>query len=239
MIDLHCHYLPGIDDGAETLEQALDLARAAVADGVTVAAMTPHVHVGRYENSLSSILQAVLSFKRVLAHEHIPLRIVPGGEVRLSPEIIEWLEQDELPYLGVVDGYRIMLLELPHDRVPVGSDRLVRWLLENKVRPMIAHPERNKEVMGNIDKLYPFVDMGCYFQVTAASLIGEFGRTAQDIALKMVDHDWVTVLATDAHNLEYRAPRMKAARAFLVQREMTSLAERLTQTTPAKILGLQ
>lgn len=239
MIDLHCHYLPGIDDGAETLEQALDLARAAVADGITVAAMTPHVHVGRYENSLSSILQAVVGFKRALAHEHIPLQIVPGGEVRLSSEIIEWLEQDELPYLGVVDGYRIMLLELPHDRVPVGSDRLARWLLENKVRPMIAHPERNKEVMGNIDKLYPFVDMGCYFQVTAASLIGEFGRTAQDIALKMVEHDWVTVLATDAHNLEYRSPRMTAAKEFLVQRGMASLAERLTQIAPAKILGLQ
>ncbi|MDD2684791.1 MAG: hypothetical protein PHY62_01390 [Gallionella sp.] len=238
MIDLHCHYLPGIDDGAATLAEALFLARAAVADGITIAAMTPHVHVGRYENSLTSILSAVVAFKRALAHEHIPLQIVPGGEVRLSPEIMEWLAQDELPYLGVVDGYRIMLLELPHDRVPLGSDRLVRWLLENKVRPMIAHPERNKEVMSNIDKLYPFVDMGCYFQVTSASLIGEFGRAAQDIALKMIENDWVSVLATDAHNLEHRAPRMTQAKAFLEQRGMVGLAERLTQTTPARILGI-
>jgi protein-tyrosine phosphatase len=193
------------------------------------------MHVGRREN-LSSILQAVLSFKRALAHEHISLQRT-RVEVRLSPEIMEWLAQDELPYLGWWMVIASPLLELRI--VPVGSDRLARWLLEHKVRPMIAHPERNKELMANLDKLYPFVDMGCYFQVTAASVIGEFGRAAQDVALRMLDHDWVTVLATDAHNLEYRAPRMTQAREFLAQRGMASLAERLTQTMPAKILGVQ
>ena len=238
MIDLHCHYLPAIDDGAQSLNEALALARASVADGITVAAMTPHVLTGIFENSLLSILQAVDSFKLELAHNEIPLHIVPGGEVRLSPEIMDWFAKDELPYLGIVDGYRIVLLELSHSRIPIGSDRLVRWLLENKVRPMIAHPERITEVTNNLDKLYPFVDMGCYFQVTAASLLGNFGKATQDIALKMLERDWITALATDAHNLEHRPPRMAQAKEFLAQRGMGDVAERLTYTMPARILGM-
>ena len=109
MIDLHCHYLPGIDDGSQSLAESLDLARASVADGITHAAMTPHVHPGRYENLRSTVVSATHQFRVALADAGIPLQIYPAGEVRLTAEIIEMLEQDELPFLGTLDGYRIVI----------------------------------------------------------------------------------------------------------------------------------
>jgi protein-tyrosine phosphatase len=239
VIDLHCHYLPGIDDGAQTLSEALALARGAVADGITTAVMTPHVHPGRYENNLSSISQAVIHFREILAEENIPLKIIAGGEIHLSPEIMDHVETDELPFIGFVDGYRVVLIEFPPGHIPVGSDRLVQWLFGRNIRPMIAHPERNKDVMRNLEKIYPFVAMGCMLQLTAASVIGQFGKPAQQCALGMLEREWATVLATDAHNIKNRPPNMSLARDYLVKWGGDSIASHLTSTMPARIVGLQ
>lgn len=239
MIDLHCHYLPGIDDGSQSLAESLDLARAAVADGITHAALTPHIHPGRYDNIRSSVVAAADSFRAALAQAGIPLQVYPAGEVRLSSDIIDLLDSDELPFLGVLQGYRIVLLEFPYGQIPVGTEKLVRWLLAQKIRPLIAHPERNKVIMENIERLRPFVDMGCLVQVTAASLLGGFGPGAKDSAVFMLAHRWVSVVATDAHNLLHRAPVMKAAREWLVNYAGEQLAGELTQVMPAKILGIE
>ena len=237
MIDLHCHYLPGIDDGAQTLEESLDLARAAVAAGITTAVMTPHVHPGRYENNGSSIARLCAAFQRVLAHKQIPLEIRPGGEVRISADIIQMVEDEEIPFLGYADGYRIMLLEFPHSHLLLGADKLVRWLLARRIKPLIAHPERNKEVMRSVDKIAPFVESGCLLQLTGGSIIGQFGKPAQECARVLLERGWVSVVATDAHNLQHRPPNLDLARAALVELGGEALARRLTQDTPAKLIG--
>lgn len=237
MIDLHCHYLPGIDDGAQTLEESLDLARAAVAAGITTAVMTPHVHPGRYENNGSSIARLCAAFERVLAHKQIPLTVRAGGEVRISADIIQMVEDDEIPFLGAVDGYRIMLLEFPHSHLLLGADKLVRWLLARRIRPLIAHPERNKEVMRHVEKIAPFVDSGCLLQLTGGSIIGQFGKPAQECARTLIERGWASVVATDAHNLKHRPPNLDRARAALVEIGGESLARELTLDTPAKLIG--
>jgi len=238
MIDLHCHYLPGIDDGSQSMAESLDLARASVADGITHAAMTPHIHPGRYENVRSSVITATNHFRAALADAAIPLQIYPAGEVRLSAEVIELLEQDELPYLGTLNGYRILLLEFPYGQIPVGTDKLAHWLLTQKIRPLIAHPERNKVVLANLERIAPFVEMGCLLQVTAGSVVGDFGRAAQESAALMLEHRWVSVIATDAHNLLHRAPILSRARNWLVERGGQTWADELTMLTPARILGI-
>lgn len=238
MIDLHCHYLPGIDDGSQSMAESLDLARASVADGITHAAMTPHIHPGRYENVRSSVITATNHFRAALADAAIPLQIFPAGEVRLSAEVIELLEQDELPYLGTLNGYRILLLEFPYGQIPVGTDKLAHWLLTQKIRPLIAHPERNKVVLDNLERIAPFVEMGCLLQVTAGSVVGDFGRAAQESAALMLEHRWVSVIATDAHNLLHRAPILSRARNWLVERGGQAWADELTMLTPARILGI-
>lgn len=236
MIDLHCHFLPGIDDGAQTLDDALDLARASVTAGVKTAVMTPHVHVGRYDNNLSSIKASFRAFDRALAVNGIPLEIRIGGEVRISPEIMAMVEEEEIPYLGELDGYRILLLEFPHGHLMVGADKLIQWLLARRIRPLIAHPERNKEVMHNVGKIYPFVAMGCLLQVTGASVIGQFGKPAQDCAMSLIERNWVTVVATDAHNLLHRPPNFDLAYQALVAIGGEPFARQLTEHMPAEIV---
>lgn len=237
MIDLHCHYLPGIDDGAQALEESLELARAAVKAGITTAVLTPHVHPGRYENTASSIGQLCAAFRKVLKHKEIPLDVRAGGEVRISADILSMVEQDQIPFLGSVGGYRIMLLEFPHSHILVGAEKLVEWLLARRIRPLIAHPERNKDVMRKIDKLAPFAEMGCMFQLTGGSITGQFGKVAQDCAHKLIERRWATVVATDAHNLQHRPPNLDIAYEALVQIGGSSLARELTVDMPHRIVA--
>ena len=237
MIDLHCHYLPGIDDGAQTLEEALDLARAALASGIRTAVMTPHVHPGRYENSAPSIRRLCAAFQRVLVHRDIPLDIRCGGEVRISADILPMLERDQIPFLGTLEGYRVMLLEFPHSHLILGADKLVAWLLARRIRPLIAHPERNKDVMRQVDKVRPFVEMGCMLQLTGASVTGQFGKPAQECAMALIERGWATVVATDAHNLKHRPPSLDLAYQALVKIGGQTFAQDLTERMPARIIS--
>ncbi len=238
MIDLHCHYLPAIDDGSPSMADSLELARAAVADGITHAAMTPHIHSGRYDNTRTSVEAVTVQFRKALKEANIPLQIFPAGEVRLSADIIDLLDQDEMPFLGTYDGFRVVLLEFPYAQIPLGTEKLVRWLLANQVRPLIAHPERNKAVMQNVERIAPYVSMGCMMQVTAASLVGGFGPAVQECAELMLDRGWISLVASDAHNMEHRNSRLTEAYEWLVARGGELLAENYTNILPSRILGL-
>jgi len=238
MIDLHCHFLPGIDDGAQTMEEALALARAAADDGIRHAVMTPHIHAGVFENRKSEIERQVGHFRAALSLAEINLSISVGAEARIGPELIELIESDELPFLGRLGGEKVLLLELPHSHVPVGSDRLVAWLRARGIRPLIAHPERNKDVMRSIDRIRPLTVLGCLLQVTAGSLTGHFGANAQRIAVQLLEEELVFAIATDAHNLEHRPPELAAGRAEVQRLTNAATAELLTRTNPARLLGL-
>ena len=238
MIDLHCHLLPGIDDGATDLDDALALARLAVADGIELAVVTPHVHLERYPNERASVVEAAARFAVELERAGIALRIRAAGEVRIGPEMVEMLERDQIPFIGQLGGYRVVLLEFPHGGLPVGAERFVRWLIAQQVRPLIAHPERNRELMRDISRIRPYLDMGCLLQVTAGSLLGQFGAGAQAAAEAWLAEDRVFALATDAHDQQHRVPNLGAARALLESRGQHELAARLTRGNPARLLGL-
>jgi protein-tyrosine phosphatase len=238
MIDLHCHLLPGIDDGAQDLEQALELARIAVADGIRVSVLTPHVHAGRYDNDRASIDARVLAFRAELEARAIALRVFGAGEVRLGPELMELLDAERLPFIGELGGDRVLLLEFPHSQIPAGAATFVRWLIGRKVRPLIAHPERNRDAIAAPARIKPFVDMGCLLQLTAGSLTGEFGAGAQAAADYFLRQEWVFAIATDAHDATRRPPRLAVARDALIRRGDPELAHKLTQRNPARLLGL-
>ena len=243
VIDLHCHLLPGIDDGPATLEDALLLARALVADGITHVVATPHVFPGRYDNRRSSIDAEHARFAQALKAYQIPLSTSCAGEVRLTPEALDLLALGELPFLagpsaGVSGAPKAVLLELPDGQVPLGADRFCLALVRQGITPVIAHPERNRGVMEKPERMQPFVEAGCQLQVTAASVIGDFGSRAQATALHLLDQGWVQVLASDSHNLRGRAPRMGAARAWLASHYGEAVAHALTQVGPARLAGL-
>lgn len=208
MIDLHNHLLPGIDDGAPDLETALQLARMAVAEGITHLVCTPHIHPGRYDNDLASIAAARQRLVAGLQEAGIPLRVAAAAEVRYGTELMRGIEQGSLPFLGTWHDKRVLLLELPHSEVPFGAERLTEWLLQHDIVPMIAHPERNKGVMQCPSKLKPFIEQGCLLQVTASAVAGHFGEPARMIANTLLELGLVTILASDAHNVKHRPPAL-------------------------------
>lgn len=212
MIDLHCHLLPNIDDGPSSLDEALRMARMAVENGVTKVVLTPHIHPGRYDNNIDSITAAFEEFKNVLKQAHIPLALNMAAEVRIGPEVIPLIEKHQIPWLGNLNGYQLLLLEFPHSHIPVGSENFVKWCLARKIRPVIPHPERNKDVIRDLHKIKPFVEMGCLLQITAGALTGVFGYYAKRRARQLLKKGWVSFLGSDAHNTLRRIPNLEPGR---------------------------
>ena len=235
MIDLHNHLLPGIDDGSPDLETALELARMAVAGGITHMVCTPHIHPGRYDNTPQTIAKALDEFRQGLSQAGINLKVSAAAEVRFGMEIMMNVASASVPFLGQWQGRNVMLLEFPHGEMPFGAERLTQWLIQRNILPMIAHPERNKALMKQPSKLKPFLDQGCLLQVTASSVAGDFGEAAQDLAQQLLEENRVTVLATDAHNIKHRPPVLSKgveAAAHIIGEQA---AERLVTTTPWEI----
>lgn len=235
MIDLHSHLLPGIDDGAPDLETALELARVAVQDGITHMVCTPHIHPGRYDNTPASITAARDSLVAGLKAENISLHIAAAAEVRFGMELMLGIGQGQIPFLGEWQGKKVLLLELPHGEVPFGAERLTAWLLQRNIVPMIAHPERNKGIMRSPSKLKPFIQQGCLLQVTASSVSGRFGPAAQEIAHALLEEGVVTILASDAHNLDYRPPILSEGFEHAAELIGESQAELLVRHRPWQI----
>jgi len=209
MYDLHNHLIPGVDDGAPDLETALALARLAVADGITHMVCTPHIHAGRYDNTAETIAPAFQRLRGALADQRLPLTISHAAEVRITPELLNPAYTDALPALGSWHGQPVLLLELPHGQVPVGTDKLTQLLLRQGIVPIIAHPERNKGFIARPQRLATLIEQGCLLQLTAGSLTGRFGPSAQALAETLITDGVATIIATDAHNLKSRTPRLR------------------------------
>jgi len=210
MLDLHCHLLPGIDDGPQSVEKSVGLARKAVLNGITHVVLTPHIQPGTYNNTVKSIASAGLAFRVALRFFSIPLKVALAAEVRICPELIKMVQHKDFYKIciGEMDDGLALLLEFPHSHIPPGSELLIESLIKSKVKPVIAHPERNKALHIDPNRLESFVSMGCLVQLTASSVSGRFGRNAQKCASYFLKRGWVNVLASDAHNLNSRPPEL-------------------------------
>lgn len=216
MIDLHCHMLPGIDDGPKTMEQSLEMARYAVEHGTHRCVVTPHIQPGCYNNDSDNIRRIFEDFQNKLLAEDIPLQVCMAAEVRICAELPLLISQGRIPFLGQWQGKRLILLEFPHDHITVGADKLIDWLIRRDILPLIAHPERNQSVMRQPERIDPFIKKGCLLQITADSVTGLFGEVSQKLALSFIQKGKAAVVATDAHNLHKRRPSLKAAYEMLL-----------------------
>ena len=235
MFDLHCHYLPGVDDGARTLNDGLALVRAAAANGIERIVLTPHVHPGRYDNVQSSLKSRFETFQRAVESAQIPVQLALAGEVRLCDELLPLIERGEVPLFESASGAKTLLLELPHSHVPAGSLVFIRWLQRRGIAPLLAHPERNKELMAHPQRLQQLREAGCLVQITAASVIGDFGERAQRAVNFFLENNWVNMVASDAHNLRHRPPLMREAAAAIAARYGDDVARQLFVSAPAEI----
>ena len=210
MIDIHSHILPGIDDGAKSLEEALDMLRVAIDQGVTTQVLTPHIHLGRFNNTKQHIEQEFIKFKEQVDSANLPIKLLLGAELRIGPEIMQLISTNSVPWLGEFQDKKTFLLEFPRTEVPFGSDNLVSWLISKNCLPIIVHPERNSTFLHNRDKLQTFIDLGCPLQITSSSITGKFGEDVQQMTQELLLADQVSAIASDCHNLKGRSPDLLA-----------------------------
>ena len=230
MIDLHCHVLPGLDDGAASLADSLAIARVLVAEGVTVVAATPHVR-SDYPVTPARMESALEIVRAAVADEHIPIEILPGGEVDL--DALESMDEASVRRFALAGNPRFLLVEFPYVGWPLTLAERLIGLLESGITPVLAHPERNADVQAAPHRLAPLVGEGVLIQVTASSLTGTWGRSSNRAARELIDGRLAHLLATDTHRPSARAQALGAASRALKD---PNLATWLTLDVPAAIV---
>lgn len=208
MIDLHCHILPGIDDGAQNLSDSLLMARAAVADGIHTIVATPHYQKNVYENNKQKILTRVEELNDALKAEGIDLTILAGQEPRIDGDLLANMSRGEVIALA---GSSYQFVEFPSAHVPRYTEKLFYDLQQNGVIPIIVHPERNQEMIEHPDILYRLIKNGALSQVTASSVCGYFGKKIKRFTLQLIEANLTHFIASDAHNITSRTFKMTEA----------------------------
>lgn len=235
MIDIHSHILPGIDDGASSLEESLAMARIAVDDGIRVMVATPHVITGLYPNTREVILAAIGKLQRVLLENDISLSILPGAEYHLEPDLSKRMARGEL--LTVNDAGRYLLVEPPAALVPEYTGKVFYELQLQGVTPIIAHPERNVDFAREPDLLHELVSHGALVQITAGSLTGLLGSAAAATARAFLKQGCVHFIATDAHTAgDHRAPVLSDAAKEAVRLADEEEGQNLVTGNPARAI---
>jgi protein-tyrosine phosphatase len=238
MIDIHAHILPGLDDGARDLEAALQMAQAAVADGISQIIATPHVISGSFDYSRAQILAAVSSLNQELISRQIPLQILPGGEYRLEANLPARLREGTV--LTLNDSHRYLLVELPATILPPYFERVIYEIQLQGVTPIIAHPERNRVIMENPQHLQTLTERGMLAQLTATSVTGDFGKEVRKSAWQLIKQGSIQFLATDAHAHDgRRSPKLSAARDAIIKQFGPDYAFSLVDDNPRRLINGQ
>jgi protein-tyrosine phosphatase len=230
VIDLHSHILPDLDDGARTLEESVDIARACVADGVDVIAATPHVRHD-YPTSPEVMEEHVARLQAHLNDEGIPLAVLSGGEI--SFDHLSRLSADDRRRFGLGGNPSYLLLEFPYYGWTLALEHHVGSLVADGITPVVAHPERNGDVQADPPRIATLIEAGALVQVTAASLDGRIGRAARETALQLIELGLVHLIGSDAHHPGIREAGMSAAAATL---DNPALARWLTVGVPGAIV---
>jgi protein-tyrosine phosphatase len=234
MIDLHCHILPGIDDGARTMEEAVEMCRMAAADGCRAMVATPHQRRGAWWNSDR---EAILGLARDLqAAVGTSLRVLVGGEVHVDSELLTEIEK--LPGGGVLTlaGSRYLLIEFDSQGRATDGIHLVHELVVAGWQPILAHPEFIPWLAGDHDLVRRLVSLGALTQVTAMSVTGDFGRGPMAETHALLDEGLVHFVASDSHGVQRRPPGLRRAYQTIAGRWGAELAKRLVYDNPRAVV---
>ena len=226
MVDLHCHILPGLDDGPDTIEQSLEMAEAAIADGITHVVATPHAnerywfdyaHVRRLRDELQGRMDE-------------RLKVATGCDFHVNPENLLALRKQAKPYC--INQHDYLLLEFNEISIPPAMDQTLHELQLSGLRLIITHPERNAILRTHPERLRAWAKSGCFVQVTGAALTGGFGPTAQQVGLQWIGEGIVHMVASDAHNNRNRPMRLRPAYGAVAVQFGEKKARALFQENP-------
>jgi protein-tyrosine phosphatase len=230
MVDIHCHLLPSLDDGAREESIAIEMAKMAVADGITHTVATPHSNY-RYHFD-----PEVNRRKRDELQQNIgqSLTILLGCDFHLSYENLEDVRIRPSRY--TINGLQYLLVEFADSGIPPSMDQVFFDMLSRKVIPIITHPERNPILSRNLPQIQKWIGAGCFVQVTAGSFLGRFGKQAQKVSQSLMKHNMVHFIATDAHDTVHRPPLLSEARQAIAKDYGDDAALALSETNPRAVI---
>ena len=226
MIDLHCHILSGMDDGARSAEESLAMAEMAISDGITHVVATPHSN-NEYRFDFAAVRQASMELQRAVGDR---LKLATGCDFHLSPENIAALKRHAAPFCIHQKDY--LLVEFNEFSIPPAMDQTIYEIQLAGLRPIITHPERNAIIRTQPERLEKWIRTGGYGQVTGGSLTGSFGTAARQAALAWIARGLVHFVASDAHNLTNRPHKLRAAYDVVRAEFGEETAEALFVTNP-------
>lgn len=235
MIDLHAHLLSGLDDGAKTFEESIQMCEISYRDGIRTIVATPHTLNGVYLNDRETILLKVQELNEVISDQlsvlinwkdaktlrpndpmnQLPngpvtdFRILPGADVHLSEKTLSFLDEGKLMTVG--DGKKYLFIEFPFQGIPYRAEEILFQLMSRGIIPIITHPERNLEIGQRPQRYYEMIRIGCLGQVTAMSLTGEFGPRIRQVAEELLTSRFIHFIASDSHSTDRRPPILSEA----------------------------
>lgn len=233
MIDLHCHILPGIDDGAETVDDSAAMAKVALEDGVRTIVATPHGVEWAYTGDEVETRTRVADLGLELAARGLELEVLPGLEVFITPDTPAHHAQGRV---YTMNGSRYMLVEFPLSVFPSYVEQILFELQLRQLVPVIAHPERNSTIAADPQRLLRLVERGMLVQVTAGSILGIFGARTRETAESLLTRRLAHVIASDAHSAGGRAPVLSAAMRRASELIGEEAARAMVTSVPAAIL---
>lgn len=206
MIDIHCHILPFLDDGPKSMEGALEMAQIAYDDGIRKIVATPHYIESWRVIPREKVMESVEEFNLILNEKDIDIEILTGHEVYFTWGIPSLIKNGEV---STLNNSQYFLMEFPLSDIPKHADEMIFELkLMGKI-PILAHPERYKEVKENPNILIEYIDMGALCQVDSGSIIGQFGKDTMEVARSLIGNNMVHFVASDGHCAKVRTPRLK------------------------------
>jgi protein-tyrosine phosphatase len=229
-IDIHCHILPGLDDGPEGLQESLAMVRMAADDGISHIFCTPHVHPGVYETNADSIKRARDELRVTVSNG---IKLFFGGDVRITPDLPERLANREVPTLG---GSPYLLIEFPPQIMPHYISGLIFNLTQKGLIPIVTHPERCIYLAKDFTALKVLRAQGCMVQLTAMSLTKDVSEQIRKITFAMIAKGLVDFIASDAHGTGHRSPILSKAYNEVLRRFGKDVTETIFFKNPLKIL---
>jgi protein-tyrosine phosphatase len=231
MIDIHCHILPLLDDGPTDIDESVSMSRMAADDGITHIVATPHFSYN--ERPAVKDIKEGLEILQVKLDEHgIPVRLLPGADIRLTYELLKGIETSDIP---TINNSRYFLLELP-DVIPPHLDNFIFTALLKGFVPVITHPERNHGLLSSPAKIETLRESGALFQVTAMSITGEFGNRIRNFSFNLIKNGFVDFIASDAHSSTWRIPTLSKAYREISGSFKERLAVKIFIENPAALI---
>ena len=232
LCDLHTHVLPGVDDGAPTMDYALQMLENAVASDVEWLAVTPHCNVPHCDGNYLDQRLTELFGQLQQAAADIPIGLMLGAEVRVTEQLPLWLEQGRIP---TINGSRYLLTEFAADTAADSFLPALQDILRGGYVPLVAHPERYMAVCREPRIVEEWLDSGCHLQLTGGSILGAYGRTVQRTAHTLLRHDLVACVASDAHGIHRRSNYLMDVYDHLFVHYSKAYAACLMYTNPMRI----